>query len=203
MVGAALGSVLSPILPHQGVAFWPLVGMAAILGGAMRVPFTAIVFSLELTHDVNMLLPLMIAVVAADAFTVLALRRSILTEKVDRRGFHLSREYATDPMELLFVHEVMSPEPAEFALDLSGGVVVHPDEPLTQAVNRMASTGRTELPVVLRDAPDRSVGWVSLEHLLEARARHVEEERTRDGLVPLSAIVPPWLLESVRARRAR
>jgi CBS domain-containing protein len=30
-----------------------------------------------------------------------------LTEKVSRRGFHLSREYATDPLEILFVREVM------------------------------------------------------------------------------------------------
>src|ERR1051325_4430773 len=103
------------------VAVWPLVGMAAILGGAMRVPLTAIVFALELSHDVNMLLPLMIAVVAAEGFTVLALRRSILTEKVDRRGFHLSREYATDPLELVFVSEVMSPEPEEFPMTLRDG----------------------------------------------------------------------------------
>jgi CBS domain-containing protein len=38
---------------------------------------------------------------------VLALRRSILTEKVSRRGYHLSREYAIDPLEILFVREVM------------------------------------------------------------------------------------------------
>src|ERR1051325_703500 len=121
IVGAALGAVMAPLLPQEGVAFWPLVGMAAILGGAMRVPLTAIVFALELSHDVNMLLPLMIAVVAAEGFTVLALRRSILTEKVDRRGFHLSREYATDPLELVFVSEVMSPEPEEFPMTLRDG----------------------------------------------------------------------------------
>ena len=38
---------------------------------------------------------------------MLTLRRSILTEKVSRRGFHLSREYAVDPLEILFVREVM------------------------------------------------------------------------------------------------
>jgi chloride channel protein, CIC family len=38
---------------------------------------------------------------------VLTLKRSILTEKVSRRGFHLSREYAVDPLEILFVREVM------------------------------------------------------------------------------------------------
>ncbi len=203
IVGAALGSVVAPMMPHEGASFWPLVGMAAILGGAMRVPFTAVVFALELTHDVDMLLPVMIAVVTAETFTVLVLRRSILTEKVDRRGFHLSREYATDPLELLFVHEVMSPEPEDFPLDLSGGVLAHPDEPLTRAANRMAITGRTELPVVSRDDPQRALGWVSLEHLLEARARHQEEERQRDGSLPLPAIVPHWIRRRPRSSRSR
>ena len=69
--------------------------MGAILGGTMRSPFTGVVFALELTHDVNVLLPLLVAVTLAHAFTVLTLRRSILTEKVARRGFHLTREYAS------------------------------------------------------------------------------------------------------------
>jgi CBS domain-containing protein len=46
-------------------------------------------------------------IIGANAFTVLTLRRSILTEKVARRGYHLSREYAVDPLEILFVREVM------------------------------------------------------------------------------------------------
>src|SRR6202011_5890285 len=66
-----------------------------------------VVFALELTHDWGVALPLLIAVPIAHAFTVLVLKRSILTEKVSRRGFHLSREYATDPLEILFVREVM------------------------------------------------------------------------------------------------
>jgi CIC family chloride channel protein len=45
--------------------------------------------------------------VIAHATTVLLLRRSILTEKISRRGFHLSREYAIDPLEITFVREVM------------------------------------------------------------------------------------------------
>ena len=35
------------------------------------------------------------------------LKRSILTEKVARRGFHVMREYAVDPLEATFVREVM------------------------------------------------------------------------------------------------
>ncbi len=108
MMGGALGGVESWILPHEGVGFWPLVSMGAILGGTMRSPFTGIIFSLELTHDVNMLLPLLVAVTISHAFTVLVLKRSILTEKVARRGFHLTREYAIDPLEILFAREVMT-----------------------------------------------------------------------------------------------
>jgi chloride channel protein, CIC family len=107
MMGCALGGILGTFLPNEGAGFWELICMGAILGGTMRSPFTGIVFSLELTHDFNALLPLLVAVVIAHAFTVMIMRRSILTEKVSRRGYHLSREYATDPLEVLFVREVM------------------------------------------------------------------------------------------------
>ena len=107
MMGGALGGVEARFLPDLGAGFWPLVSMGAILGGTMRSPLTGIVFALELTHDINMLLPLLVASVMAHAFTVLTLKRSILTEKVARRGYHLSREYAVDPLEILFVRDAM------------------------------------------------------------------------------------------------
>jgi len=107
MMGGALGGVEAWFLPAEGAGFWPLVSMGAILGGTMRSPLTGVIFAIELTHDLNMLLPLLIAVTVAHAFTVLMLRRSILTEKIARRGYHLSREYAIDPLEILFVREVM------------------------------------------------------------------------------------------------
>jgi H+/Cl- antiporter ClcA len=118
MMGGALGGLEAMFLPHEGAGFWPLVSMGAILGGTMRSPFTGIVFALELTHDVNMLLPLLLAVTIAHGFTVLTLRRSILTEKVARRGFHLSREYAVDPLEILFVREVMRSDIVAFPANM-------------------------------------------------------------------------------------
>jgi CBS domain-containing protein len=107
MMGGALGGVEAMVFPFEGAGFWPLISMGAILGGTMRSPFTGVVFALELTHDVNVLLPLLVAVTIAHGFTVLLLNRSILTEKVARRGFHMSREYAVDPLEILFAREVM------------------------------------------------------------------------------------------------
>ncbi len=107
MMGGALGALEGSVLPDAGTGFWVLVSMGAILGGTMRSPFTGVVFAVELTHDMNMLLPLLVAVTVAHAFTVLVLRRSILTEKVARRGFHVSREYAIDALEVLFTRDVM------------------------------------------------------------------------------------------------
>jgi CIC family chloride channel protein len=109
ILGAALGGLLSPYLPAAGLGYWQLLGMAAILGGTMRVPFTAVLFALELTGDLHMLLPLFAASVAAYGFTVLTIPRSILTEKIARRGFHVSRELAIDPLEVLFARDVMRP----------------------------------------------------------------------------------------------
>ncbi|HEY7347490.1 MAG TPA: chloride channel protein [Ktedonobacterales bacterium] len=108
MVGAALGGLEATVVPIGDPGVWALVSMAAILGGTMRSPFTGVIFALELTHDVNLLLPLLIACVASHGFTVLALRRSILTEKVARRGYHVAREYAVDPLEMLTVGKVMT-----------------------------------------------------------------------------------------------
>ena len=118
MMGGALGGMTATVLPNEGIGFWPLISMGAILGGTMRSPFTGVIFALELTHDVTVLLPLLIAATIAHGFTVLTLRRSILTEKVARRGYHLSREYAVDPLEILFVREVMRTKIAVLPADM-------------------------------------------------------------------------------------
>ncbi len=110
IIGGALGALEAPFLPRAGSEMWPLISMATMLGGTMRSPLTAIVFALELTHDADALLPLLIASVAGYAFTVLVMKRSILTEKVARRGYHLTREYSVDPLEIAVLGDVMSRE---------------------------------------------------------------------------------------------
>jgi CBS domain-containing protein len=107
MMGGALGAVDALFLPHQGAGFWPLISMGAMLAGTMRSPLTGVIFAFELTGDYHSILPLLIACVTAHTFTVLTMARSILTEKISRRGHHLSREYVVDPMEALAVEDVM------------------------------------------------------------------------------------------------
>ncbi|HET8527565.1 MAG TPA: chloride channel protein [Gaiellaceae bacterium] len=156
MIGAAAGGILGHGFGGSpGV--WAALGMAAVLAGVTRSPFTSIVFGVELTHAQTLLLPLLVACAAAHLVSTLVLRRSILTEKVARRGYHVMREYAVDPLEALFVREVMRD-------DLR---VVRGDEPAVEvrdALERDPHARRQRLyPVV---DPDGSmlgvVGWSHL-----------------------------------------
>jgi chloride channel protein, CIC family len=104
--GGCAGWLEGQLLPGEHGA-WALLGMAAMIGGTMRSPLTAILFAVELTGDFALLGPLLMATSAAYALTVLLLKRSILTEKIARRGQHVVREYSIDPFELLRVSEVM------------------------------------------------------------------------------------------------
>ncbi len=236
MIGAALGALLSRGMPEMGPGFWAMIGIGATMSAALRVPMTAIVFTVEETHDWSMLLPLLVGCMISYGVSTLLLKRSILTEKVARRGFHLSAEYAVDPLELLYVREVMKtkitalPElmhlkevahalrgdlqsvqrllPVVDKNDALQGVITrddlrqwsaenvdeetslhdllrpvkaeaYPDEPLRIVVYRMAEKGVTRMPVVERGTR-RLMGMVSLQDLLKARTKHMEEERHRE-----------------------
>ena len=108
IIGAGLGTVLAPWLPGGDVHLWPLVCMAAVLAGVLGAPLTAAVFAFGLTHDTNALLPLLLTTGVAYGVTVLTMRRSIMTEKIARRGYHIYREYGVDPLERQHVDEVMT-----------------------------------------------------------------------------------------------
>lgn len=110
IMGGAMGAVLAPFIPVATPGFWPLLAMAATMGGTMRAPLTATFFAVELTGNTHMLLPLIAACATAHAATVLLMKRSILTEKIARRGHHVVREYRVDPFALTRVEDVMTAE---------------------------------------------------------------------------------------------
>jgi chloride channel protein, CIC family len=110
IIGGALGAVLGGWMPVGDPGLWAMIGMAAMMGGTMRSPLTGIFFLLELSHDLNALPALLVGTVAALGVTVLLLRRSILTEKLARRGQHIAREYSVDLLELTLVGDVMDKE---------------------------------------------------------------------------------------------
>jgi chloride channel protein, CIC family len=108
IMGGVVGRLLGSVLPLGNAPLWALLGMAAMMGGTMRAPLTGLLFALELTHNFDAMLPLVFACTTAYATTVLILKRSILTEKIARRGYHITREYSIDPFELMFVREIMA-----------------------------------------------------------------------------------------------
>ena len=112
-------------------------------------------FALELTHDFNMLLPLLVACFLAHMFTVLTLKRSILTEKISRRGYHLSREYSLDPLEILFVREVMRTNvvvlPCEATLEEVHRLIHSETSPKNQHLFPVLNSGSRLIGVVTRN----------------------------------------------------
>jgi chloride channel protein, CIC family len=124
MIGGALGALEGTLLPHVFPGFWAMGGLAAVLGGVMRSPLTGIVFTLELTHAWNDLTPLLVASVSAYLLSALLLKRSVLTEKIARRGLHLTREYSTDPLETFFAREVMTTDPVALPADATIGDIL-------------------------------------------------------------------------------
>lgn len=110
LLGGASGFLIGHYLPG-GSALWALAGMAGILSGAMRAPLMAALFAAELTGDFAMLPLTLAASAGAYAVSVLVMRRSILTEKIARRGRHILQEYTVDPLDFLQAEQVMTPAP--------------------------------------------------------------------------------------------
>jgi CIC family chloride channel protein len=161
IIGGALGALVARVMPVGDVPVWTLIAMAATMGGTMRAPFTATLFAVELTGDTRLLPALLVGAVAAEAVSVLLLRRSILTEKVARHGHHLSREYIVDPLELTRVAEVMDPAPATVREDVTVGELANRIASGDAAANRHQA-----LPVL--DAGGRLVGIVTRGDVMKA-----------------------------------
>jgi len=191
MIAGALGALEGLALPHVFAGFWAMAGLAAVLGGVMRSPLTGVIFTLELTHAWASLLPLLVAATSAYLVSALILKRSVLTEKVARRGLHLTREYTTDPLEVFFAREVMTTATAGATIgDLAhpAPMVVYGDSTLREVANAFARHDVTRAPVVDRDNAQRLLGEISLDQLLHARRRDMHEEHHRERLLLTGAM---------------
>jgi H+/Cl- antiporter ClcA/CBS domain-containing protein len=107
MIGGALGAAVGHLMPGMSEGSWALIGMTAVLSAAIGAPLTSAMLALELTHNGGLMLPVLLACVAAYAVSVLVLPRSMLTEGLSRRGLHLSREFGADPLETMLVSQAM------------------------------------------------------------------------------------------------
>jgi chloride channel protein, CIC family len=191
MIGGAVGALAAHVVHAalEAQAFWALLGMGSMLAGSLGVPLTAILFSLEVTHCLPALLPLTLACIASYLVTALLMPRSILTEKLSRRGNHLSREYGVDPLELVMVREVMTPFPEGAVDEPLPDLYAFADGTARGAAEIMATEGVATLLVVDRKTR-RICGTLSLQNLLHGRSRSVERETDRVRLFGYKAPVP-------------
>jgi len=177
LIGGALGGAIGVWLPG-GPGPWALLGMAAVMSAAMRAPLTASIFAVELTGHLAALPDAVAAAVASYALAVLVLRRSILTEKISRRGRHILQEYSVDPLALVQAGAIMTPDPATLPADM----------PVPEAIAFFRDAPHRTYPVV--DAEHRPIGlmnradalrWSQSEPTPEAPLR----ERLSDASLPL------------------
>ncbi|MGO6851248.1 CBS domain-containing protein [Rhizobium leguminosarum] len=178
--GGALGWLVGLVLPGNDPGFWALLGMAAMMGGTMRAPLTGTFFAMEITGDVSTLVPLLAATVTAYAVTVLLLRRSILTEKIARRGQHITREYGVDPFELSRAREIMISDVDTLPVTMTVG----------EACDFFASQQKTHRIYPVVDAAGRLAGVVSRADALlwqgnSDLARQTLAENVTDDSVPV------------------
>jgi len=114
ILGGCAGFLMGQYLPGDP-GFWAMIGMAGIMSGVMRAPMTGALFAAELTNHLSALPETISAGAAAYAISVLIMKRSILTEKIARRGRHILREYTVDALEFLQAGQVMTRDPATLA----------------------------------------------------------------------------------------
>jgi chloride channel protein, CIC family len=205
MIGGAVGAMAAHLAhaTSEQQAFWALIGMGSMLAGSLGVPLTAILFSLEVTHCLPAFLPLTIACIASYLVTSLLMPRSILTEKLSRRGYHLTREYGVDPLELVIIRDLMSPLPTpkprqEATPEAIPQPVAKPNPTLPDhyvyadgtargAAEIMATEGLATIPVVDRTT-HQICGELSLNDLLRGRTQSIERESER---LRLFNYIPP------------
>ncbi len=171
IMGGGIGALFAAIVPFGDPGLWALAGMAAMMGGTMRSPLTSIVFALELTHNFGALLPITTAAVVAHAATVLLLKRSILTEKVARRGHHVVREYVVDPFEVMRVSDIMAKPVNHLPAEM----------PIEEAVEFFLSSDPRHKSYPVVDAKGHLLGMVSRADVLRWRTQGWAEGATLAG----------------------
>ncbi len=185
MIGASMGTLIALVIPGHDSSTWAIVGMAALMGGTMRAPFMATFFALETTHAWSLAPEVFVGCVAATACTVVLVPRSILTEKLARRGMHVAREYSVHPLELIAVREIMRSR----NLDAQPKHAVHADDRVRSAANIMARTGHRTLAVI--DENERWIGTIHFDDFLPAWRKGLRAEAHRKRLRRIRIVKRP------------
>lgn len=162
--GALCGVVLDSIglLPEQSSpAAYALVGMAAVVAATTHAPLTAILILFELTRDVYVLLPIMLAAVVSTLVAQNFMSDSIYSLKLRRRGVLVGTMADLTILRRLTARAV-SPVPH---------VSVRPGDPLSKLLELRGSYHIADF--VVTDDDGRYIGMVTAQ---DVRTALIERE---------------------------
>jgi H+/Cl- antiporter ClcA/CBS domain-containing protein len=177
ILGGCAGFLIGQYLPGDP-GFWAMIGMAGVMSGTMRAPMTGALFAAELTNHLSALPETIAAGSAAYAISVLIMKRSILTEKIARRGKHILREYTVDALEFLLAGQLMTRNPTTLPASMS----------IPDVLRFFADEAQhRSFPVV--DGEGRLFGLVSRTDALRWQVEQKEEGSLGDLLSDASTLV--------------
>jgi len=168
LVGGLFAAGLTAALPAAtwSAGAWALVGMAGVLAGTSHAPITAVLLAFELTHNYEVVLPVMLASAVATLVARGLQRDSIYTEKLRARGIDIDRREDL-ALRGVFAGEIMQANPP----------AVRRDAPLDVVLARFLDSDLGA--VFVTDARGHLVGQVSI-HDVKAS---LGEEKSLGGIV--------------------
>jgi len=169
MLGGAMGHFFSIWFPSivGNTGAFALVGMAALFSATARAPLTAMLIVFEMSNDYSMILPLMVAGVAASYFSQWLHPESIYTMKLAKRGVRFVEGRDMDIMQGVKISEVMKGRP----------VTIHKDQYFSDAMALFQEKNLLGFPVLQDD--DKLWGILTLQDMHKAQS---EENFSSRGL---------------------
>ncbi len=173
--GAILGGLVLQLFPlsHINIATAALIGMAAMFAGASRAWLTSIVFALETTGQINGLLPLLGACLAAYFVSFFLMKGSIMTEKINRRGVKTPDVYEPDALQSVTVRELLTPANGPVA----SCPACHASDDAGLAAEMMGQYNTESIAVKDDDEEGKIIGVITARSILQYYSHQRQKEQ--------------------------
>ncbi len=168
MLGGGFGTLAQMLFPSLNIvpAAFAMVGMAAVLAGAVHSPLTAILLLFEMTHDYRIILPLMFSVVISLLISRHFESDSVYMLGLARKGIRIERGRDVEVLERITVGEVMLENPPSLRENMT----------VKQAIAHMHKNHSQGLPVLTSDGV--LYGILTMNDIDSAEVN--EEDKIRD-----------------------
>lgn len=184
MFGAAYGQAMRALIPGLDPQSYAIAGMAGLMAGVLRAPFTAIMIVFELTRDYRLILPMMLTTILCIVVSERFCKEGLYTFGLVRKGIRLRSGMEIDVMQAVKVGEVMHTPP----------LTIREDASLSALRDTLREANARSLSVL--DAHGRLVGVVTLRDLQRAYAEDPSDTR-RVGDICSRNLVTTFTDESV------